>query len=212
VAYSQEGEDLILKRIFEGLEKGFYVDVGALDPMRYSNTYIFYERGWSGINIDAMPASMDRFKVERPRDINLEVAIAKDKGERTFFIFNEPALNSFDEELSRSRVKGFHRIIREQKIITRTLKEVLDEHLPRGRAINFMSIDVEGVDLEVLQSNDWHTYRPQYILTECFGMTMPQVQQSEVNTLLDEQGYELFAKTVNTAIFKDRVIAAPALV
>ena len=77
-AYAQEGEDLILYRIFEQTPPGFYVDIGAHHPCCFSSTYLFYQRGWRGINIDAMPGSMDLFRRIRPRDINLESAISED--------------------------------------------------------------------------------------------------------------------------------------
>lgn len=76
-SYSQEGEDLILKRFFSNKEKGFYIDIGAHHPKRFSNTYLFYSKGWNGINIDAMPGSMRLFNQIRKRDLNLEVPIAK---------------------------------------------------------------------------------------------------------------------------------------
>src|SRR6186713_1276577 len=71
ISYSQEGEDLILKRFFSEKSGGFYVDVGAHHPKRFSNTYMFYKEGWSGINIDAMPGSMKLFNKVRSKDINL---------------------------------------------------------------------------------------------------------------------------------------------
>jgi hypothetical protein len=72
-SWSQEGEDLILARIFGDKPDGFYVDVGAHHPKRFSNTYYFYRRGWRGINIDAMPGSMLAFNRLRPSDINIEL-------------------------------------------------------------------------------------------------------------------------------------------
>lgn len=74
-SYSQEGEDMILSRIFGDKKNGFYVDVGAHHPFRFSNTYLFYKRGWLGINIDAMPGSMRLFDRFRKNDINIESAI-----------------------------------------------------------------------------------------------------------------------------------------
>ncbi|MFT7246563.1 MAG: hypothetical protein ACI82A_003940, partial [Candidatus Azotimanducaceae bacterium] len=70
-SWSQEGEDQILRRIFEQQSTGFYVDVGAHHPKRFSNTFLFYKLGWQGINIDAMPGSMALFNRERSRDLNL---------------------------------------------------------------------------------------------------------------------------------------------
>ena len=78
-SYSQEGEDIILARIFGKQQNGFYVDVGAHHPYRFSNTYFFYKRGWKGINIDAMPGSMKIFNKYRPRDKNIEAGISDTK-------------------------------------------------------------------------------------------------------------------------------------
>lgn len=204
-SYSQEGEDMILKRLFEQQEKGFYVDVGAHHPRRYSNTYFFYkEKGWSGINIDAMPGSMVMFKKLRPRDINIETAIAKQMKEMTFFMFQEPAFNSFDESLSRRRHNdGSSKLIKEQKIITKTLAEILSENLPAGQKINFLSIDVEGLDLEVLHSNSWELYRPEFILIECLNFDINNLENNDVHQFLSDKGYIFFAKTVFTVIFKE---------
>lgn len=80
-SYSQEGEDLLLSRIFGDKKDGFYIDVGAHHPFRFSNTYLLYKRGWRGINIDAMPGSMKLFNRFRPRDINIECGVASGGGE-----------------------------------------------------------------------------------------------------------------------------------
>jgi FkbM family methyltransferase len=204
-SYSQEGEDRILYRIFERQSSGFYVDVGAHHPKRFSNTYIFYKRGWRGINIDAMPGSMQEFKKLRPRDTNIECAIAKEQKELTFFMFNEPALNSFDKELSlhRSETSNYV-IIEEKKIQTKTLEEILMQFLPDGKKIDFLSVDVEGFDLEVLQSNNWNRFKPTYILVECLDQNdgIEGILQNDVYKYLIAQGYVFFAKTFNTVIFK----------
>ena len=118
LSYSQEGEDMILASIFEGRSKGFYVDVGAHHPQRFSNTYHFYLQGWSGINIDAMPESMNIFKRTRPRDINLEIPVFDSEQTLTYYAFNESALNSFSKELSTARDGLNQYKIIFQKIIT----------------------------------------------------------------------------------------------
>jgi hypothetical protein len=94
-SWSQEGEDMALRRVFEKEKIGFYVDVGAHHPKRFSNTYFFYRMGWNGINIDAMPGSMKEFDKYRGRDINLELGVAKQEGILNSYVFNEPALNTF---------------------------------------------------------------------------------------------------------------------
>jgi len=157
-SYSQEGEDMILRRIFEGQKDGFYVDVGAHHPKRFSNTYYFYKLGWCGINIDAMPGSMVAFNKSRPRDINLEVPISSNKQILSFFVFNEPALNSFSADLSKEReyLENDYRIVSKIKLETDTLENVLDAYMSPTVTIDFMSIDVEGFDFDVMQSNNWN--------------------------------------------------------
>ena len=202
--YSQEGEDIILRRIFERETKGFYIDVGAHHPRRFSNTYLFYQQGWSGINIDAAPGSMRLFSRLRPRDINLEVAVAESGEARTFFIFEDPALNTFDAELAQTYTRHHYRLLETRAVRTLPLKEILTAHIPAYQRINFLSVDVEGFDLQVLRSNDWQLFRPQYVLAEYAGLsTMKQAQETDVGLFLNAQGYELFAKTLNTLVFRD---------
>ncbi len=202
-SYSHEGEDMILRRIFEKDGPSFYVDIGAHHPMRFSNTFYFYKKGWSGINIDAMPGSMELFRKTRPRDINIEAAVGSEKREMTFFIYNESALNTFDEKLVQRRSDASHRIIAREKIIIRPLRDILAEKMPPETKIKFMSIDVEGFDLEVVRSNDWKLYRPEYVLLESPDKNMNEVQSGPLYHYMVQQNYQLFAKTVLTLIFKD---------
>jgi len=202
--WSQEGEDIILRRIFEYKEKGFYIDVGAYHPYRFSNTYYFYRRGWYGINIDANPEGIKQFQKFRPRDINLNFAIGLRKGKMRYFMFNEPALNTFDENLAKER-DGFQnfKIIKTIELEILTLKEVLDRYMPLGQEIDFMNVDVEGMDYEVLQSNDWNKFRPHILLVEIIpARTIEEVLNSEINVFLKSIDYRLFAKCFNTCIFK----------
>jgi FkbM family methyltransferase len=201
-SYSQYGEDTILKTVFEDRKTGFYVDVGAHDPKICSNTYFFYKKGWSGINLDAMPGSMNLFNKIRPRDINLEIAIADKRQEMTFFEFSQPLFNSLDENLSRQRERaGIGEIIKEEKISTKTLEEILKIYLPKNQKINFLSVDVEGLDLQVLHSNNWELFRPEYILAECLYWNFDRIHNNEIYQFLSEKGYIFFAKTIYTVIF-----------
>jgi FkbM family methyltransferase len=203
-SYSQEGEDMILRRIFEKKEKGFYVDVGAYHPKRFSNTYYFYKKGWKGINIDAMPGSMKNFKKLRPRDINLEFAISNKREKLTYYMFNEPALNGFSEEISRYRENqnNNYKIIAKKVIETKTLKEVLEKFLPTDCDIDFMNIDVEGMDYKVLSSNDWSKYRPNVILVESINTDFQKFENNKIYKFLKKEKYSFFAKTFNTLFFK----------
>jgi FkbM family methyltransferase len=202
---SQEGEDMILQRIFARKEFGFYVDIGAHHPRRFSNTCLFYRKGWSGINIEPNPDAGAAFQKERPRDINLQVGISDHEGRLTYYFFNDPALNSFDRELTDSRVENTsYRVIGTKEVAVRRLDAVLREHLPPGVNIDFLSIDVEGLDMAVLRSNDWDAFRPKVVLVEALEVSLEDVLASEVFQFMKNRGYQLFAKTVNTLIFTQR--------
>lgn len=201
-SYSQEGEDLILNRFFDNEKIGFYVDVGAHHPMRFSNTYLFYKKGWSGINIDAMPGSMSIFNNYRHRDINIELPISDENKTLTYYAFDEPAFNGFSEELS--LIRDGHqgcRIIFKKKMETKTLAHVLDEYLPKGQNIDFLTIDVEGLDFSVLLSNDWVKFSPKIVLVEILEERLENINSSEIAVYMKSKGYFVFAKTFNTVFF-----------
>ncbi len=204
LSFSQEGEDMILSRLFEGKNKeGFYVDVGAHHPQRFSNTYYFYLRGWRGINIDPLPGSMKKFKDIRPFDINIECAIYENEEELIYYQFNEPALNTFTKELAdqRGTMEQYH-VVDQKKVLCRRLEDILDEYMPQGQYIDFLSVDVEGFDLGVLRSNNWDKYRPYVILVEDLEERVINKQlDSPVNSYLQIQGYDLYAKALNTLFF-----------
>lgn len=204
-SYSQEGEDMILRRIFEKQKVGFYVDVGAHHPKRFSNTYFFYKKGWCGINIDAMPNSMDLFNKFRPRDINIEKPVSDKKQTLTYYAFNEPALNGFSKIISDSRENqdNDYHVIFKKDMETSTLTEILDNNLPDNRQIDFLSIDAEGLDFMVLQSNNFCKYRPRVILIEILASRLSDLDNNKIVKYLRELNYSLYAKAVNTVIFTD---------
>ncbi len=200
-SYSQEGEDMVLKRFFGKQRNGFYVDVGAYQPRKFSNTCHFYELGWRGINIDAMPGSMKVFMRERPRDSNLELAIADTTEPLEYYLFEEQALNGFSKSLSELKAQT-QAITGTKKITPRPLREVLEQHVPADTHIDFLSVDAEGADLSVLQSNDWTKYRPTLVLAEEIGGSFTALATSPIVHFMEEQGYEIVAKTAQTLIFK----------
>ena len=202
--WSQEGEDILLNRIFGGKKNGFYVDVGAHHPMRFSNTHFFYRKGWSGINIDAMPGSMEEFEKYRRRDINLELGVAQQESILDYYAFNDPALNSFSAKVVKERnlLKNNYHVIEIIKIKVKPLREILAYHL-KGRKIDFLNVDVEGFDLDVLKSNDWSKYRPRFVLAEILSSSLHNIDQNKIVQFMREQGYATYAKLANTVFFED---------
>jgi FkbM family methyltransferase len=203
-SWSQEGEDMVLRRIFDKKKVGFYVDIGAHHPKHMSNTYYFYKRGWSGINIDAMPGSMTLFNKMRPRDMNLEIGVAQERDTLDFYLFNNSALNGFSRRISEERndAKNSYKIKGTIQIDVVPLKEIFDQHLLTNN-IDFMNVDVEGLDYEVLASNDWSRYRPKYVLAEILDGLIFDYEKSDIVKYMNNQGYELYGKQVYTVFFKD---------
>lgn len=202
-SYAQFGEDILTKHLFEEGYKGFFVDVGAHRPVQHSNTFYFYNKGWRGINIDATPGSMKLFRALRPKDINVEAAVSDKNESLTFFCFDQPLLNGFydEAEVQKNVRERKYRLISKTKIETRTLTQILDQYLPPRQPIDFLSIDVEGLDLSVLRSIDWSRYRPKVILIEILHFDFRKLPQYEIYNFLSGQGYTFYSRTVNTLIF-----------
>ena len=203
-SYSQEGEDMVLRKIFKNQNNGFYVDVGAHHPKRFSNTYLLYKKGWKGINIDATPGSMKLFNKLRQRDINLELGVALKETFLDYHIFNEPALNSFSMQLSekRNQIKNEYFIKEIIKVDAKPLSKILDIYL-KGRKIDILNIDVEGMDLDVLNSNDWSKYRPKFVVIEILKNNLHEIDKEPIFQLMKKQNYVIFSKQINTVFFKD---------
>jgi FkbM family methyltransferase len=203
-SYSQEGEDMILSRLLEGQRSGFYVDVGAHHPFRFSNTFRFYLRGWRGINVDPNPETFALFARKRRRDVNLQIGISDVPGTLAYHRFDEPALNTFDAELAAHRKTATaYRLLGVDPVEVRRLDAVLDQHLPAGVAIDFMSIDTEGFDLKVLRSNDWQRFRPGHVLVEALQQDLKDLDDCAIHRHMSDQGYLLGAKTLNTFFYVD---------
>ena len=206
-SYSNEGEDIILQKIFSKKQnKGFYIDVGCYHPKTYSNTYFFYKKGWQGMNIDANPLCIKKFKQFRKKDINLNFGVGKEKESLTFYLCNVPACNTFSKEIVDEKVKNNDiKLISTLQVEIVPLAKILDEYLPENQQIDIMDIDVEGFDLAVLQSNNWEKYRPKILLAEDFNRNfMANPESSAIYQFLISQNYELISKTFNTLFFQDK--------
>jgi heptosyltransferase II len=170
ISYAQNREDVLLRRALGDAPPGFYVDVGACDPIKLSITKHFYDLGWRGINIDASPVMWELLVGGRPRDINLNIGISNKRGEMTFYRAVADAyggdasgLSTFvAEEVAVHRANGF--VFEELVTKVTTLADICAEHVTGP--ISFMSIDVEGHEREVLEGADFRKFRPRIILVE----------------------------------------------
>lgn len=170
--YSQLYEDYVLSMVFAGVDKGVYVDVGANDPSHFSVTKWFYERGWSGVNIDANPQFAPLYAKQRPRDINLFVGVDEKAGSLTFYkisdapgvrSFRVAGLSTFDSSIAAEhRSHGF--LVREIEVPLQRLDHLLAEH--GVTRIDFLNVDVEGFERNVLASIDFEATRPAVVMVE----------------------------------------------
>ena len=198
-SFSQSGEDMILRGIFQRVFNGFYIDIGAYHPVIGSNTFYFYKfLGWTGINIEPNPDNFPLFEKMRSQDINLNMGISEKEQELNYYMVDQlPAMNTFSEEFLRTSNMYDH-ISRVKLIPTNTLKNILNKYHSENKAIDIMNIDVEGLDLQVLNSNDWEKYRPKCIVIEVDNSAL---FKGKIHQFLSEKGYVIMGLTpVNTKI------------
>ena len=202
LTFSQNGEDVMLSNMFSRLRKGFFIDVGAHHPFRFSNTYLLYRQGWSGINIDALPGTKKLFEHYRPRDITIEMGVSDVPGSLTYWSFEEPAYNTFEQSLGEERsTTGVSRLVKKTSIQALPLRDILSDCVRGNQPIDFLTIDVEGFDLKVLRSNDWTRYRPRIVLCEVLGVQFHEITLDEVYVFMQSVGYSLQSKLNMTAVF-----------
>lgn len=146
-----------------------------------------------------------RFNKKRPIDTNLEIGVAQKEGMLDYYVFNEPALNGFSAELSKHRdlADSKFKIQETIRVQVMPLKNILRDYAD-GKKIYFMSVDVEGLDIEVLKSNDWSKYRPGYVLAEVLESSLHELHSDPLVRFMSDQGYDAYAKQVNTVFFRDR--------
>lgn len=169
VSYAQNGEDIVLARGLTA-DRGFYVDVGAYDPNVESVTRLFYERGWRGINIDPIASFVDRFDVERPRDINICAAIGRLDGEQQIWASpaHLPGHSTSDAAIAASHELDGHAFTA-RSVKAMTLETALDRYLPPGQEIDFLKVDVEGAEVDVIAGWNPARVRPRVVVVEAFA-------------------------------------------
>jgi FkbM family methyltransferase len=188
ISYAQNFEDVMLWRALKHVKCGFYVDVGANDPEIDSVTKAFYERGWHGINVEPVEQWYKKLAEQRPRDINLPIAVGDKPGEMVLYELPDTGLSTLDRATAeRHEVEGGYEKI-EHKISVKTLTDIcLEYHVA---PIHFLKIDVEGAEKLVLQGVDFNKIRPWIVVVES---TLPLSQEEnykEWTPVLEKSGYE----------------------
>jgi FkbM family methyltransferase len=187
VTYAQNFEDVILWRALKHIDRGFYVDCGAYDPIRHSVTKAFYDRGWRGINIEPIPSLLQEFVVQRPLDANLAIAISDGSDGAEFYEIAGTGLSTLFRTIAQQHTKAglSTRVI---KVPTTTLSDVLRQFAPSE--IHFLKIDVEGAEHLVLRGADFDRFRPWIVLVEATHPTTQQTSRAAWEETLLNAGYD----------------------
>jgi len=198
--YSQHGDDVIVFHIFKqlGMDKPSYIDVGAHDPLYMSNTAILYKSGSRGINIEANPALIKNFYEQRPDDTNLNIGVGTKKGFLPFYMFDESSgLNTFSLEEAKRFEESYPelKIVKTIELPVTTLTDIINEHW-NGKYPDYIDIDIEGLDYEVLQSCDFSGKTPYVICAE-----IGKANVSRTNAMLAEKGFVPYSRMISNMIY-----------
>ncbi|HEX4169523.1 MAG TPA: FkbM family methyltransferase [Bryobacteraceae bacterium] len=188
ISYAQNFEDVMLRRVFRDRTDGFYVDVGAMDPVTESVTKFFYDQGWSGINIEPNEWFYNKLMQERPRDINLNLAVGDHEESRPLYVFEQYGISTF-EESNRDRFIQHGYEAEEKTVKITTLAAICREHV--HCPIDFLKVDCEGWEKLALDGADWERFRPVVVIVEATepGTTIPSWQQWE--PLIESARYDM---------------------
>ena len=203
-SYAQFGEDILVDSIFWYLHiaKPLYLDIGAFDPKFLSNTFYFYKKGGRGVCVEPDPARRAAFRRVRRQDLCLSVGVgAEDKAAVPFYVLSEPSLSTFDQAgAEKCEAAGSAKIRAVISVPVCSLNTLIEKHLPR--CPDFLSVDVEGLDLEILQALDFSRFRPAVICAETLDFSTQQ-KQTNVRDFLQTKNYRVQADTVINTIFVD---------
>lgn len=204
-SWSQCGEDLILRLLFDLLQiaRPSYIDIGAHHPWLFNNTYLFYRRGARGVNVEPDTSLHAGLRGRRPRDVNLNIGIGPHEAELDLYVMSRRALNTFSAVEARKYVDQHGmQIVDTRRIRVQTFAQTVDTYM--GRTPDLVSLDVEGLELDILRSIDFSKYRPHVFCIETLsyaGGDGSGVKNSEIHALMLESGYLLHADTYINSIY-----------
>lgn len=193
ISFSKSGDDIQLMKLINNNIPGVYVDIGCWHPIKASNTYYFHLRKWKGICIDPNPELKSLYKKYRPSDNFVNVGIGDTNSVLKYYMFKESSMNTFSYDFVEKQ-KLESKIINTINVPTYNLKDILDNNLKLNDRLDFFDIDVEGLDLEVLKTNDWNKYRPKVVVIES-DISIKQDVKSEITKYLEQQNYRLIGKS-----------------
>lgn len=208
-SYAQHGEDLLVEHLMRLLrvEQPFFIDVGAHHPYMLSNTFLLYQHGARGVNVEPDPSLLEAFRQYRPLDTNLQCGVRfDDSTESTLYIMSSPVLNTFSRQEA-EHVAGFgtYTITGQVQVPLLSLSQIVQAYCPSG-VVDFVSIDVEGLDWEIIQYNQLHILRPKVLCVETMRYTENGIGKKNADLIqyLTSIDYQIHADTGLNTIFVDK--------
>jgi FkbM family methyltransferase len=194
ISFARAGDDIQLMKLINNCIPGAYVDIGSWHPVKASNTYYFYLRNWKGICIDPNPELKSLYKKFRPKDNFINAGIGNSNTSLDYYMLPESSMNTFSFDfLLKHQLEN--KIVKKINVPMFSLKEILDKNLDEKDRLDFFDIDVEGLDLEVLKTNNWEKYRPKVIIIES-DISIKNDINSEIVKYLELQNYKLIGKSI----------------
>jgi FkbM family methyltransferase len=187
ISYAQNYEDVMLFRALKNINQGFYVDVGAMDPICDSVTKAFYDRGWRGINIEPVKYWHEKLEQERPEDINLNVAVFDKPGILKLYDIPDTGLTTFDKETAARHAEEREYKFKEITVPALTLDDILKDH---SGDIHFLKIDVECAEKQALLGIDLKKNRPWIILVEATKPNSRELNYQDWESIIINEGYQ----------------------
>ena len=188
LAYSHWGIDLIITKLLNSKNKGIYIDVGCHHPFLNNHSYLLYKSGWEGINIDLDYNSIDMFNFFRKSDVNIQTAVTDHKGEvDLFFYHNRAAKNTISKEFGSDAKE-------QKKINSDTLNNIIENSKFKNSKIDFVSIDVEGNEMNVLNGFNLKKYKPKLILLEFILPNKKEFYEKDINEITNSEVYNFLIK------------------
>lgn len=208
-SYSQCGEDAIVDFLLKwiGIDQMSYLDLGANDPITFSNTYRFYRSGFNGVLVEADSELAAKIRKTRPKDICVAKAVSVTSDETVeFFKMSADTLSTIQSAtVERYERDSEHRLAIQQTVAAIHINKLLEMYFAE-KSPDFVSLDVEGLDIELLRAWDFSRWRPAVFCVETLTYTQNQsaVKIDEIFELMDKAGYQLYADTYINSIFVER--------
>jgi len=200
ISYSYGSVDLLLQYIFKNQMRGFFIDVGCQHPVMNNNTYLFYKKGWNGINIDLDKKNIDLFNFYRKKDLNINFAVSSKEGETDLFFYHDKsAINTVEKSVANYQKAQVKEI---KKIKTKTLNSIIENSEFKNRIIDFISIDVEGHETEVIKGFDLKKYKPKVVVIEYLDLSVKklEIKNLDIKNFLNSEIYLYMIKENYTLV------------